>query len=137
MMRLVRAIVRPSQSMRLVAGLAALTLLVLLFVLGILSAGRGWLPGNSDKLVHFVYYGSLAGLFWIALGGRGAALWLAVLLASGIGVMDELVQSVTPGRDPSVMDWFADVAGAVTVVGTLQVLRHLTGRGAPPQLDAR
>ncbi|MEZ5651380.1 MAG: VanZ family protein [Burkholderiaceae bacterium] len=133
MSRLIDFLVRPSKALRVAALLAAILLFGLLFVLGIASAGRGWLPGNTDKLAHFSYYFAIAASVWIAVGGRRwrAALWALIAVAL-IGMLDETVQMWTPGRTPSVYDWLADVAGAACAVLLLGRLRALAVRRSRP-----
>lgn len=74
------------------------------------------LPGfwNADKLVHMVCFAGLS--FWVAFAlgtarRRGAALPAAVV--SLYGVIDEIHQSFTPGREPSALDWCADTIGGI------------------------
>lgn len=66
-----------------------------------------WLP--VDKLVHAGLFGILAALLYLAGLGSGPA----VLLAASYGVADEVHQMFVPGRSPDLLDWLADVAGAV------------------------
>ena len=70
---------------------------------------------GEDKVVHFFVFGLLATLLartdWAA--GRP---WLAVVLASFYGFVDEAHQSFTPGRFVDVADWVADTLGAVVAV---------------------
>jgi VanZ family protein len=72
----------------------------------------------SDKTGHFVAYAGLALLCVRALGGglpcrvvlRVAA--LALVIAAGYGIFDEVHQWFVPGRSADVYDWFADFTGA-------------------------
>lgn len=75
---------------------------------------------NADKLVHCICFAGLA--FWVAfaLGTKLPAQWriaLPVIIVSVWGITDEIHQSFTPGREPSVFDWCADTIGAV--IGSL------------------
>ena len=66
-----------------------------------------------DKLIHFVEYGVLGFLLRRAVGLPGVRGWaLASGIAVAIGGLDERVQSMVPGRDPSILDWCADGLGA-------------------------
>jgi VanZ family protein len=71
-------------------------------------------PG-VDKVLHLVEYGILGLL--LARGAGGApALPLALLLivmGTGIGIGDELIQSTVPGREAGAPDVVADVVGVV------------------------
>lgn len=67
-----------------------------------------------DKVLHFVYYGIMASLMAHAVGVRW--LWVAPVLAIIVGVFDEWHQSMLVGRDASVWDWLADVAGSLSFV---------------------
>ena len=80
-----------------------------------------------DKAAHFVMYGILGALAtrgWVKTRNQAQAgvsvLWVLVL-ALGVGMLDELHQRRVPGRSPDVKDWLADAAGVV-VASTL-VLR--------------
>jgi VanZ family protein len=76
-------------------------------------------PEGTDKVVHFVEYFVLALLLYRGIkdyaAGNRAAL-VAALLAIGFVVagLDELYQHSVPGRDSSIMDLAADVAGVFT-----------------------
>jgi len=71
----------------------------------------------SDKTGHLVAYAGLALLCVRALGGglpcrvvlRVAA--LALVIAAGYGIFDEVHQWFVPGRSADLRDWFADLAG--------------------------
>ncbi len=78
------------------------------------------MPGfdGSDKLVHLICFGGLAGSVCMALGQRGwRRVWLPILLVSVYGIVDEIHQSYTPGRTSSAADWVADTVGAT--LGTI------------------
>lgn len=72
---------------------------------------------NADKLVHCICFGALT--FWAAFGIDNKTIkhtWLILLpiiIVSLYGVIDEIHQSFTPGRDSSVADWIADTIGAI------------------------
>lgn len=87
-----------------------------------------------DKLVHGATWCALAAL--IAIGGvargwRGvAAAAVAIALAAAYGVVDELHQAHTPGRDASVGDAVADAVGAV--VGAVAGVSFARWRSSGP-----
>lgn len=78
----------------------------------------------SDKLEHFGAYAGLTVLLSAALLVqqksrylKKSAFMLSILFASLYGLLDELHQTLIPGRNCSLEDWIADFTGAVT--GTL------------------
>ena len=80
------------------------------------------LPPYSDKVVHFVEYLILAILLYRGLrdeGGRriGRVMTALVLIGVGIAGMDELYQSIVPGRDSSAADLASDIGGIVAGAG--------------------
>jgi VanZ family protein len=85
---------------------------------------RAPLPDDvSDKTGHFVAYGGLALLSVRAVAGGlpSQVTWrialLALAIAGGYGVFDEVHQLFVPGRSGDIADWFADVTGAVIGIG--------------------
>jgi VanZ family protein len=78
-----------------------------------------------DKAVHFLFFGTMAFLLWIATNKRWPlAVWLTVAL---IGAADETLQAYTPGRTSDVNDWIADSLGAAAALLVAQ-------RISPPSL---
>jgi VanZ family protein len=74
------------------------------------------LPSHSDKVVHFIEYLILAILLYRGLRSDGAgrvSVVLTALVLIGIGVagLDELYQSIVPGRDSSAADLASDIGG--------------------------
>ena len=72
-------------------------------------------PGNGvaeiwDKAKHFVVYGGMAFMLWLALGKRHAV--LAFVMVCAVGAADEAMQYYTPGRQADVWDWMTDGLGA-------------------------
>lgn len=89
----------------------------------------------NNKLIHFLLYSTLgAALAWGRHRG-GERVAHAVLLVAGYtyGALDEWHQSFVPGRNPSVADWVANVAGVTAgyfvFLGALRVLRGRPGGG--------
>jgi VanZ family protein len=81
----------------------------------------------QDKVMHFVAYGVLAtfllGSLPAPLPGYGRTqVLLATGLASLYGISDEFHQSFVPGRQPDVLDWLADSAGALVAAMLLAQL---------------
>jgi VanZ family protein len=77
----------------------------------------------SDKTGHIVAYLGLAILSVRALGGGlpcrvvMRVAWSALAIAAGYGMFDEIHQRFVPGRSADVLDWYADVSGAVIGIG--------------------
>lgn len=114
--------------MRWSAGLLCAALVVAMFWLGSQPGASAVIPSPPwDRLLHFVVYGGYATLAWIAFGGRR---WLpAVLVAVAIGLLDEGLQALAPGRTADWTDIAADVAGAVVAVAVLGALRRRLDEG--------
>lgn len=77
-------------------------------------SGPSWLAVN-DKTAHFVLFGVLGGALAAGRWWSDAAASHRVAIAVGLlyGVVDEWYQSTVPNRVPSLMDWYADVAGVL------------------------
>ena len=114
--------------MRWSAGLLCAVLVVAMFWLGSQPGASAIIPNPPwDRLLHFVVYGGYATLAWIAFGGNR---WVpAVLVAVAIGLVDEGLQALAPGRTADWTDIAADVAGALGAVAVLAWLRRRAGNG--------
>ena len=124
--RLLATLVQPPVVVRWGAGLLCLVLVVTMFWLGSQPNAPDFIPTPPwDRLLHFVVYGGYATLAWIASGGRWPA---GVLVAFAIGLADEGLQSLEPGRTADWTDIAADVAGAFVAVGVLGALRRRFGQ---------
>ncbi len=94
-----------------------------------LSTDSFGLPPGFDKIVHFCEYLVLAILFrhGIRGDGRREAPIMLFVIATGllVGGLDELYQSLIPGRHPSVFDAGADAAGVLAgaLLGALVMKR--------------
>ncbi len=86
---------------------------VVTLIIGASSSSSVSLPGviGIDKLGHFALFGLLATHLHLS-GLCGRRLWVALLVCSGFGLLDELHQSFTPGRSVDLLDWVADSSGA-------------------------
>ena len=84
----------------------------------VIASGRGQVSApdvvNFDKIAHFSVYGLLATLV-VRIESRWRG-WLAILLVSVFGLLDEWHQSFTPGRSVEIADWVADTLGALLAV---------------------
>jgi len=84
-----------------------------------------WLDwSGSDKAVHMVIFGGLAGLVSVGLRRSNPApvsrrlLFLGpVLFAVLYGISDEFHQAFVPMRSPDALDLLADAAGATIIAG--------------------
>jgi VanZ family protein len=92
-------------------------------------------PSGWDKVTHAGAYLVLCVLALRACHGGLHRLGLrktliALLLTVGYGMLDELHQRMVPGRHASVLDWLADVVGAiggVALVGLVVTVRARNG----------
>ena len=100
----------------------------------LLIIGLSSIPGSSypnvrllsyDKVIHFSEYAIFGVLISRVLVVKFTSFWLVLLvvllIAAVFGAADEIYQRLIPGRDASVGDWVADVAGGVA--GGLVALR--------------
>jgi VanZ family protein len=98
--------------------------LLLMLLLWCLSAREvinlpGSFPGR-DKVLHFSAYALLAVLSGFVFTrrewsvNRHRIFVFIIIFSAAYGVTDELHQSFVPGRDASVYDWLADLAGSVS-----------------------
>ncbi|MGD2279000.1 MAG: VanZ family protein [Candidatus Omnitrophota bacterium] len=76
-------------------------------------------PGHLDKPVHFLVYAIFAVLLARGIGRTpglftdlGSFLFI-LILGGGYGILMELVQWSIPGRQPSITDALANVAGII------------------------
>ena len=85
----------------------------------------GW-----DKLQHTVGYLVGGVLLARALTGTKRGLLLAALIGLAYGASDELHQLFVPGRNSSVLDWYADALGIFLGIGAWRLALHHLGRRA-------
>lgn len=101
----------------------------------------------SDKFMHLVEYGVFGILTVRAIHMDGR--WLtsrrtlvaAAVFCSLFAILDENVQSLSPGRDRSVGDWMADTTGSflgawIWMVSLSGIVRRIHGGGMPPESAA-
>lgn len=76
--------------------------------------------GVSDKSLHFLAYLILVFLLWFTVSAgkrvnwRKASPWLVLLVILVYGIIDEWSQGYVAGRSSDVLDFVADLAGAIT-----------------------
>lgn len=97
------------------AGTSAFVALALAAVGG--AGGLAWLRAQHLERVHLPEYGVAAWLAWRALSvhvvSRAGAYLGAAAIAATLGLFDELLQAVTPGRVYDPRDVLANALGAV------------------------
>ena len=109
-----------SSAMRRFAGMTAICLMLAIAVLSVMPPGDLPPVEGSDKLKHFIAYGSLGGAIAIAAGpGR------AFLITIGYGALMEVAQALAPtGREYSILDEVANMLGAGLGTGIALALRR-------------
>ena len=99
------------------------TYLLLAFFISMLATGS--IPGSAnalsdrfgDKLLHVLAYGVMAVLCFQAVRGpRLMQSIVSVLIIALLGLMEELLQSLLPYRNASLLDWCFDIAAASVVI---------------------
>jgi len=93
---------------------AALFYMALIFFLSSQPGSEVGIPAPWDKLAHFAEYALLSFLLFKATGSAKAAFVISALY----GASDEVHQAFVPGREASLFDWLADLAGALAVALT-------------------
>lgn len=102
------------------------------FILALTSIPGSAVPdvgvSSADKLVHVLLYGILGAFVARAAWDPAHPVRSVVMVAIGVslfGAVDELHQSIIPGRSADALDWLADTIGGMTGA----ILIALTGRG--------
>ena len=95
---------------RLVAAVGALLLTLAILIGGRVPDAVQLMAQFSDKVMHALAYGVLAGFWCVALGGRHRTAAIAAAVATGL--LDEWLQRSLPGRQADVADLVADAIGA-------------------------
>lgn len=88
----------------------------------------GW-----DKFQHYLAY-MFMGLLIFRAAYRAPALpigpyWHALILGALYGGLDEFHQSFVPGRNMSILDWLADVAGLIMALAIVYIARRYRPNG--------
>ena len=102
-----------------------------------LMLALGAIPGSADavsdhfgdKLLHFLAYGFMSALCFLALhGNRMAQSISSVLIIALLGMIDELAQSLLPYRNASLLDWCFDIAAAIAVITFMNLFVPATSK---------
>ena len=76
----------------------------------------------ADKLLHFLEYALFAFLIFRSFSNltrrtpTRLAFWLGLLFLAAFAVLDEYVQSLTPGRSSEVLDYLTDLFGGAVIL---------------------
>lgn len=101
---------RLAVTVRWVAATGALVLSLAILLGGRVPEAVELMSRFSDKVLHTLAYGVLAGCWCVALDGRHRALAIAAAVCTGL--FDEWLQQSIPGRLSDVADLVADALGA-------------------------
>lgn len=102
------------------------------------DSGSGRLRFGIEKLGHLAVYAGLAMLLLVAFGQhhlrRRRRLWWTFVIVASYAVLDELHQTIVPGRSPTVTDVGIDmVGGLIGMVVADRISRWAGDRSAPRQ----
>lgn len=107
----------------------------LLATTGVLIGYTALLWGNPEEAVHLLQYGVLGILLHRALAHRlhdSGIYFVAAALGALVGIVDEFIQWLTPGRYWGLRDvWLNFFAGAVVQLGIAFGVRPMAISGAP------
>ncbi len=118
--------------MRVGSAVLAILLTAQLFQHGGDPDNAGLFPAPWDKVAHFCFYATIAGLLVLAFSLRRPSLvWVLVV---GVGVLDEWVQRSEPWRTSDPLDLAVDALGALVAVTVYR--RLVLWRNAPDVRDA-
>lgn len=110
------------KSLKLITGLYLLLILTLSSI-----------PGHSfpeskllthDKIIHLIEYFILGGLIISVVPKTKTMMFSAIVFIMIFGAMDEMWQSMIPGRFPSGFDWIADTIGGILGMFTMKFFRR-------------
>lgn len=123
-------------AVQLICLVAAVGLVVNLFILGSQPFAAGLIPQPWDKFAHFAVYSAITALLLFSTAMR----WpLTVLITvAAIGVCDELHQASLPGRVADAADFMVDFAAGAITGGLLLLYAHPgSGRKAVPIIQTQ
>lgn len=87
---------------------------------------------TPDKIVHMLIYVGLEIVMLYSatkapVAGFGDAYTQSFIFTVLYGLSDEIHQQFVPGRSADVLDWFADILGALLVVIIAKLLKKYRG----------
>ena len=102
----------------------------IMLALGAIPGSADALSGRfGDKLLHFLAYGVMSALCFQSLHGRRLTQSLmSGLIIALLGLIDELVQSLLPYRNASLLDWCFDIAAAIPVITFMNLFVPATSK---------
>ncbi|QKT03177.1 VanZ family protein [Ectothiorhodospiraceae bacterium 2226] len=103
----------------------------LLLIGGRHEAAGGLFPGGWSYLAHFIAYGALTAVLWLA--GRGRRPMRILAAVALVALVDELHQATLDFRHASAWDFAADMAGAITALTFLHLRRVLGEPSTRPE----
>ncbi len=108
-----------------------------------LIIGLSSIPGRSfpdikylsqDKLIHigeYLIFGILVGqVIAFRVTARSRIFLFTLLLAGAFGALDEVYQTLIPGRDNSYADWIADLLGVIAGSSLFLLWRYYRDQAA-------
>jgi len=108
-----------------------------------LIIGLSSIPGRSfpdikwlsqDKLIHiceYLIFGILVGqVIAFRVTARSRIFLFTLLLAGAFGALDEVYQTLIPGRDNSYADWIADLLGVIAGSSLFMLWRYYRDQAA-------
>lgn len=103
---------------------SAIVLYLLILVLGSIPGARSDIGTVAPGLMlHSLAYGGLTFLLYTGVDGSAARRALkAILTIALMGALDELVQSLFPYRQATLMDWLVDCNAALLTSGLMWLL---------------
>ncbi len=109
----------------------------------LLIIGLSSIPGRSfpdvkllsqDKLIHigeYLIFGILVSqAIVLRVTAHGRVFLFTLLLASTFGALDEVYQTLIPGRDNSYADWIADLLGVIAGSSLFLLWRYYRDQAA-------
>ncbi len=96
--------------------------LAALFIGGNMPGAGQLFPHPWDKVIHICAFGCLAVMAGLAFP-ETRLFWIVIMVAM-VGGVDEIRQIYTVGREASLMDWLADLVGALLAIPAIRVLRQ-------------
>jgi VanZ family protein len=90
---------------------ASLSCIMLLAVLSLLPGEHMVRTGLPGRLEHFIAYAGSGAVTWGGYGDRYGTMGVIVFYWAYAGIL-EYLQQFSPGRHPSILDFFASALGA-------------------------